>query len=159
MCPLVLVHRCLWARTSDIPLSQYGLVGPLENCMFSEHWVSGPTQYFHILPIPHHRSARMHTYICLCKLGGPPHLIYLAPSMGVQAHSRIVHLSNKLSSLLFLWYVGICLTSKWLEGGGIDRLVEEDLVGDLSIDYGGWTLCSNIGSSGHCISPEGLWKF
>ena len=91
---LVLVRSCVWAWTSNIPQSQYGWVGPLENYTFSEHWVSGPAQYFHILPIPHHRPAQVHTYIRLCKLGGPPHLIYPAPSMGVQAHSRIVHLSD-----------------------------------------------------------------
>ena len=91
---LVLVRSCVWAWTSNIPQSQYGWVGLLENYTFSEHWVSGPAQYFHILPIPHRRPTQVHTYIHLHKLGGPPHLIYPAPSMGVQAHSRIVRLSD-----------------------------------------------------------------
>ena len=102
VCPLVLVCRCLWAWMSNIPQSQYGWVGLLKNCTFSEHWVSEPAQYFHVLPIPHCRHARMHTYICLCKLGGPPHLIFPAPSMGVQARSRIVCLSIMIAESVSL---------------------------------------------------------
>ena len=84
--------------------------------------------------------------------------VYLLP-ICVSNHDAFPSMWLELSSSLFLWYVGICLTSKWPEGGGINRLVEEDLVGDLSIGSRGWTSCSNIDSSGHCINPERLWKF
>jgi hypothetical protein len=40
----------------------------------------------------------------------------------------------------------------------VDLSIEEDLVRNLPINSRSWTLCGNIGSSGHCISPEGLWK-
>ena len=74
----------------------------------------------------------------------------------VSDHDALPSMWLEHSSSLFLWYLSICPTSKWPEGGGINRLVEEDLVGDLSIGSGGWTSCSNIGSSGHCIGPESL---
>ena len=45
-----------------------------------------------------------------------------------------------------------------LEESGVDLSIKEDLIWNLFINSRGWTTCSNIGSSGHCISPEGFWK-
>ena len=58
--------------------------------------------------------------------------------------------------MLFLWCIGIRWTSKGSEESGVNLLIEEYLIWDLSINSRGWTSCSNISSSGHCISPEGF---